>query len=29
MEPTERGGFVLPEAAERLPLMYRLEAIKR
>ena len=29
MEPTERGGFVLPDAAERLPLMYRLEAIKR
>jgi SAM-dependent methyltransferase len=28
MEPTERGGFILPEGDERLPLMYRLEATK-
>lgn len=28
MEPTERGGFVLPEGTERVPLMYRLEAVK-
>ena len=28
MVPTERGGYVLPERPERLPLMYTVEAIK-
>jgi SAM-dependent methyltransferase len=28
MVPTERGGWVLPDAPERLPLMYTLEAVK-
>lgn len=28
MVPTERGGWVLPHAPERLPLMYTLEAVK-
>ena len=28
MAPTERGGYVLPERPERLPLMYTVEAIK-
>jgi SAM-dependent methyltransferase len=28
MVPTERGGFVLPDAPERLPLMYTLEAVR-
>lgn len=28
MVPTERGGHVLPERPERLPLMYTLEAVK-
>jgi SAM-dependent methyltransferase len=27
MVPTERGGWVLPDAPERLPLMYTLEAV--
>jgi SAM-dependent methyltransferase len=28
MVPTERGGYVLPERPERVPLMYTLEAVK-
>ena len=28
MVPTPRGGYVLPERPERLPLMYSLEALK-
>lgn len=28
MRPTNRGGFVLPDRPERLPLMYSLEAVK-
>ena len=28
MAPTERGGYVLPEHPERLPLMYTIEAVK-
>ena len=28
MVPTERGGYVLPERSERVPLMYTLEAVK-
>lgn len=28
MEPTTRGGYVLPDRPERLPLMYSLEAVQ-